>query len=493
MGVCHVVNDRLMLGHLSCSKLWLTIILKQFQKEINFMNSSTSVIAKVKEIVLLHLPSRVLMVLLRRFVVQSDYRAKRESAKFFELSNIAYGARQMNKSNRLLSTSLRLLGPTLPILYFDLLRSCVRTTAKEPSRRNICSDSVLEATNAIVVNTLDATGWYQLSRGLFSLGYFRAACIARENSLDLSISEGSKQRVFNTSSGRAIEALLERRSFRVAQELLDRFSSEIEVEPRIEFVEYLGMMQDNYVSSRGQNPVSELESTFHKLISGRTVAIVGPGAPTMELGKEIDSSDCVIRIKYPGLANLPDESFYGSRCDVNYYGNSEILSLSRSSGKQIGENILLTPKINLSYSYLEPNSRELRVVNLRFGGPLYRANATAGMRVLFGILAESPGDVRIYGFDFYAGATTYSDEHISFHKKSARLLGHNKSESLNMKDERAFYRCVSFLRHDPVSNFCFAQNLYKAGLFEIEPYGKSILELTPYQYVERLEKMLGDW
>ena len=51
----------------------------------------------------------------------------------------------------------------------------------------------------------------------------------------------------------------------------------------------------------------------------------------------------------------------------------------------------------------------------------------------------------------------------------------------------------SFSAHDPVSNFCFAQNLYKAGLFDIEPYGKSILELTPYQYVERLEEMLGDW
>jgi hypothetical protein len=47
--------------------------------------------------------------------------------------------------------------------------------------------------------------------------------------------------------------------------------------------------------------------------------------------------------------------------------------------------------------------------------------------------------------------------------------------------------------HDPVSNFCFAQNLYKAGLFEIEPFGASILALTPYQYVERLEEMLGDW
>jgi hypothetical protein len=52
---------------------------------------------------------------------------------------------------------------------------------------------------------------------------------------------------------------------------------------------------------------------------------------------------------------------------------------------------------------------------------------------------------------------------------------------------------TSFSTHDPVSNFCFEQNLYEAGLFEIEPYGASILALTPYQYVERLEEMLGDW
>ena len=468
-------------------------VLTQFQKEINFKNSFFSGVFKVKRIVLLYLPSRMLMVLLRRFVIQSDYKAKRESVKFFELSNLAYGAQQINKSSRLLLTALRLLGPSLPIDFVVLLRSCVRATAKDPTRRILCSDSVLNATTAISADGLDSTGWYQLSRGLFSLGYFRAAWVARENSLELSISEGVNQLVSDTSVVRAIEALLERRSFGVAQELLDRFSSEIDSETRIEFSEYLGMMQNNYVRTDMTHDSSELTNIFRKLISNRIVAIVGPGAPTMRFGTQVDSSDCVIRIKYPGVTNLPDESFYGSRCDVSYYGNSEILSLSRSSGKQIGENLLLTPKINLSYSYLEPNSPELRVVNLRFSGPLYRANATAGIRVLFGVLAELPQQVCIYGFDFYAGATTYSDEHISFHQKSARLLGHNKSESLNMKDERAFYRCVSFLRHDPLSNFCFAQNLYKAGLFDIEPYGKSILELMPYQYVERLEEMLGDW
>jgi hypothetical protein len=30
-------------------------------------------------------------------------------------------------------------------------------------------------------------------------------------------------------------------------------------------------------------------------------------------------------------------------------------------------------------------------------------------------------------------------------------------------------------------------------MFEIEPFGASILALAPYQYVERLEEMLGDW
>ena len=98
----------------------------------------------------------------------------------------------------------------------------------------------------------------------------------------------------------------------------------------------------------------------------------------------------------------------------------------------------------------------------------------------------------IFGYDFYSKIEQYSTEVLEFYRPRGVVIG----------DLFLFERfgglpngeiAWSFSVHDPVSNFCFAQNLYKAGLFEIEPYGASILALTPYQYVERLEEMLGDW
>ena len=447
----------------------------------------------LKEFALSRLPPRLVLVFLQRFVGLSDYKAKRESAKFFKLSNFAYGAGRIKKSDRLLSSALGLFGRSLPVSFSTLVRSCVRLTAKEPTQRLACSNKVFEATVALDDDAFDASGWYQLSRGLFCLGYCRSGWVAREKSLEHSIREGAKQIVYNTSVQRAIEAFLERRLFSSSIELLDRFASEIGTESRLQFLEYLGMMKNEYVPSLDRRPRSELDVIFNNLISGQTVAIVGPAAPTMELGTQVDSFDCVIRLKYAGIANLPNEVFYGSRCDINYYGNTEFISLNQHKFNQCEENFLKTPKINLSYNYFETNASDLKILNLRFNGPLYRTNATAGNRLLFGVINRIPKMIKLFGIDFYAGPTEYSKELLNFLNSNSSQLGHSRVIVKTMNNFESSYRSSGLLEHDPVSNFCFAQNLYKAGLFDIEPYGKSILELTPYQYVERLEEMLGDW
>lgn len=114
------------------------------------------------------------------------------------------------------------------------------------------------------------------------------------------------------------------------------------------------------------------------------------------------------------------------------------------------------------------------------------------MRSMVEIIRKSPSGVSVYGFDFLASAKPYSVEYINFYEFSSWRLGHSNDFVQGSEYTRSV-RAKDFSVHDFVSNFCFAQNLYKAGLFEIEPYGASILALTPYQYVERLEEMLGDW
>ena len=87
----------------------------------------------------------------------------------------------------------------------------------------------------------------------------------------------------------------------------------------------------------------------------------------------------------------------------------------------------------------------------------------------------------------------YSSGMLNFYQQDTGLILADADLNGSFGSVEKFLFANAYEVHDPVSNFCFAQNLYKAGLFEIEPYGASILALTPYQYVERLEEMLGDW
>ena len=165
----------------------------------------------VKRLLLSYSPGWLVVWVLRKYFVKSDYKAARESIKFFQLSNRAYGAGTRLRAERLLLIALRLLGDRLPQSYISLLRSAVPRTLKDPTTRNSLSNSILSATKEVPVEIFDASSWYQLSRGLFSLGYFRSAWVARENSLDLSISESLASDASATTLQRGIEAHLERR------------------------------------------------------------------------------------------------------------------------------------------------------------------------------------------------------------------------------------------------------------------------------------------
>jgi len=451
-------------------------------------------VALVKKLLLSVSPWWLVVWVLRKYFVKSDYKAARESTKFFQLSNQAYCEKKMRQSRQFLSIALQLLGDKVPESYILLLHSAVANTLRDPKHRTSFSNSILSATEEIPAQNFDATKWYQLSRGLFSLGYFRAAWVARENSLDSSILEATAPEASDTALKRGMEAYLERGE--VNQVILslknnsDRFKKVLSNEYKV----FISLV--DHVFHDGNEPLfgeTVDRRAFASLITDRTVAMVGPAKIHGNFGNEIDSNETIVRIKFAGVDNLDDKIIGGERCDVNYYGNSEIRALANSIDQVLADTCLGPPMITLSWQYESDILERFIVLNLSFVGPLYRTQPTAGIRTLFTVLALRPKKVLLYGFDFYASEKQYTEKLISFLKEKAQILGHSKQTAKIMGSHESAYRSRGFTSHDPVSNFCFAQNLYKAGLFEIEPYGKSILELTPYQYVERLEEMLGDW
>ena len=452
-------------------------------------------LARVKTFVLENSPAWLVVSLMRRFVTKSDYQSKRESITIFQRANVAYGAKRQNRSARLLRVAFGLLGDEFPTSYARLIIGATNQTQLDASRRGALSSEILDATKSLAVNITDATGWYQLSRGLFSVGYFRAAWVARENSIELSIREGEVGGAAANAVGRAIQAHLERRNFTEVEQLLQKSANDIKPNSLRDIRDYLDMMENKYVMPPldPASPDFDAEKLFSELITGKSVALVGPGSPSGHYGDEIDSADTVVRIKYVGREHLPPQEFHGHRTTIIYLNQTELDGMLDRDSKFALRNKDNEIQVILSYRFANLKKSVVPVFSTLKSPYINRTTAHSGLIALFNLLCNFPKQIMVYGFDFYANVGDYNIWHTNFLSSSGDLLALTPGIVFNYLIESKSFRVSGFADHDPVSNFCFAQNLYKAGLFEIEPLGASILALTPYQYVERLEDMLGDW
>jgi len=446
----------------------------------------------VKKLLLSYSPGWVVVWVLRKYFVKSDYKASRESIKFFQLSNRAYGAGKARKAQRLLTIALRLLGDGLPSSYISKLHLAIATTLRDETKRSSTSDTILSATREIAAGIFDASHWYQLSRGLFSLGYFRAAWVARENSLDLSISESLASGSSATALLRGIEANLERRNFSDAEMDISRSTSKISAELLSNFQGFLAMVKGkSFIESHSENDIKYFsESIFREQIEGKDVVLVGTGDSHGEFGREIDAAETVVRIKYVGVENLPEPKFLGKNCSIAVHGSLKSLNEFFTYGGKVnfaGINLFLTQE-KMSTDFFE----KWNIAPQSKFNHAYRSTLISGVLTLYTLLEKLPRSLKLYGFDFRCSRIQYNAESANFYKHRGVILG-DPYPGFDTQLVPEVVIAEDFAQHDFVSNFCFAQNLYNAGLFEIEPYGKSILELTPYQYVERLEEMLGDW
>jgi len=447
---------------------------------------------RIRDFFLAWAPSALVVFVLRKSVLATKYQQQRESSVFFDRANVAYGLRKRLQLRQHTTTAFLLLGDDFAGAYRKFILATVLETFENPSARQRLSGEVIEATRAIGIESSDATGWYQLSRGLCAFGFLRAAWYARENSLDLSIVEGQGSFASLTQRQRAIEAFLERQDYEITLQLAKACREELSGDYLRGVYALIGLVNKNGNSDESYLEEVQNFDLFNSLVRSKTVALIGPGEPSGDFGSLIDGMETVIWVKFLGAEYSAEVNKHGARCDATYFGNAELEALRTNFSDKEFENTFGGLKLFLSINSV-CNIRGKPVVNLPISGPTYRTPAYAGIRTLFFLLRAFPSKLSVFGFDFYTGEHPYSLQTRKFLADRASDLGHSGFHLSALRELRSSYRIRDLYVHDAVSNFCFAQNLYQAGLFEIEPVGKSILELTPYQYVERLEKMLGDW
>jgi len=447
---------------------------------------------RIRDFFLAWAPSALVVFVLRKSVLATKYQQQRESSVFFDRANVAYGLRKRLQLRQHTTTAFLLLGDDFAGAYRKFILATVLETFENPSARQRLSGEVIEATRAIGIESSDATGWYQLSRGLCAFGFLRAAWYARENSLDLSIREGSEAGSSENQILRALQAKLERRMLLNLELDLEKIVKSDEFK-WIAYRDYFEMISGKWLSGSQSLPAISYneQDDLARLVTDKYVALVAPGEIQGEYGHEIDKSDIVVRIKFVGKKNLPAQKFFGSRCEISQY-NMSITFQKLDTSNELPDFINDLKLILLS----SPGPKTLGstpCVYLSILPPIYRTTLTSGLRPFFALIRSRPKTLKLFGFDFYSSRSQYNSSVLQFYAlPESLILGRSLlfDKDLLMSPSQI---ARGFRKHDPFSNFCFAQNLYQAGLFEIEPVGKSILELTPYQYVERLEKMLGDW
>lgn len=220
----------------------------------------------------------------------------------------------------------------------------------------------------------------------------------------------------------------------------------------------------------------EAEMLFRELISGRSVAVVGPLDDGLEEGDEIDSFDVVIRTNYlPGSSEVDRVRRFGARTDISYFNGvaSQALTAEIENAVRKGavKMVVLRPM-----NYAQGKTMIRRPGDLRYNPSeskvMLRARSFALQRILHDILRYGPARVKIFKVDFFVSKDSYA--------KSYAIR-----QALGGTDPFAFGA-----GHDFRADFEFTGRLLKAGLISANEPISRLLRLPVADYLRVLDRWL---
>ncbi len=217
----------------------------------------------------------------------------------------------------------------------------------------------------------------------------------------------------------------------------------------------------------------EAESEFRKLISGRTVAIVGPLPNGLCCGKEIDSYDVVVRPNFlGGDDDVERSSHLGSRTDISYFNGVASRMLASDM-----EEALMAQRLRMvvmrPFTFRQDKRWIARQGDLRYNpnesNAYLRARSFGVQRIIHDVLRYQPREVKVFNIDLFVSSLAYK-------------TGYRASELLTDLDP--FYLGSG---HDYRSDFMFTKRMRETSLVAFDPVVTDLLERTPQEYLSLLE------
>ncbi|MFZ9807861.1 MAG: hypothetical protein ACO3EJ_07555, partial [Ilumatobacteraceae bacterium] len=227
---------------------------------VSKIRSDYSTDARLKRLIFLLMPTKLSVILFRRFVDENRERNSIEAAKFLVDTNNIYPTRFYFLIGKFLRFSLTLGDVKLPKSYVSEIIKSLKETHQNPSKRRGACEQILNTTSKLSPQQTSAHGWKLISLALSGLGFIRAGTIARKYCLTAALSEVSWGNASNRTTSLAIKGLLESRRFDEARQLTESQDSGIDaLSVDDAYINYVALLDQRRLEVRVQSPVVESE------------------------------------------------------------------------------------------------------------------------------------------------------------------------------------------------------------------------------------------
>lgn len=229
-----------------------------------------------------------------------------------------------------------------------------------------------------------------------------------------------------------------------------------------------------YCENREEEPFKPTEASllgedlaFADLVSGKTVAVVGPAVNSLQNGGRIDSADVVVRTNF-----IAGPSFYaqgpmlGSRTDISYYN---LIGFWRRV-TDITETLRRTPiKAGAfrSAASRRKAAREVPGLLSRYAPmapDVFYGRGYALRHLVYDLSRFKPREITCFGADFYLSEKVHAK-------------GYN-DRSVNVAD--------SYVAHDPLDTWLFLRRCRRTVNLNADAILERILEMTKEEFLRAI-------
>jgi hypothetical protein len=220
-----------------------------------------------------------------------------------------------------------------------------------------------------------------------------------------------------------------------------------------------------------------LDSKFHSLIKGKSIAIVGPSSTIEKDADEIDSFDLVVRLNYIRQDKGCDKIFNGVKTDISYFNGQHANSINFKNKTLVLEALSYScfkKKLGVS-SFIKKRSVSIKYREmLNFDSFLWHGTFNLIPLVLMDILAYKPKKIKIFHADLMLTSTNYK--------------GYRSKIKLNHEKINETFR-IGTITHDPVSQYKLLKKIHDSHKFSGDGGFEKLMAMGETNYVKELQKL----